>query len=190
MTQPWQARLDEIEERRRIAHEMGGPDKISEQHARGSITPREAVAALADSGSFQEIGALAGAATYDGATVTGIVPSDSVCGVCKIDGRRIALSVDDATVADAQIDTNAVYKPGNTQKLALDWKIPYVRLLDDVRGSPMEFDRGGRTYLNTWDSADEALRLLNAVPVATAVLGPVSGLHASDASLSHFSVAF
>ncbi len=168
---------------------MGGSDRIARRHETGALTAREAVSALADRGSFQEMGALAGAATYEGSQLTQFVPADSVGGLCTVNGRRVAISADDATVADRQVDTNAAYKPGNSQKIALEWKIPHVRLLDDVRGGPLEFERGGRTYLPDEDSADEALRLLSAVPVVTAVMGPVSGLHASEAPLSHFSVA-
>jgi acetyl-CoA carboxylase carboxyltransferase component len=92
-------------------------------------------------------------------------------------------------VADRQVDTNAAYKAGYAQRMALDWQIPYVRLMDDVRGSVLDVEHGGRAYLLDQDAADEALRLLDTVPVAAAILGPVSGLHASEAALSHFSVA-
>jgi acetyl-CoA carboxylase carboxyltransferase component len=166
---------------------MGGPERISQQHHLGSLTARESIEALADPGSFQEIGELAGNATYDGATLNAFTPADSVMGICRVGGRRVAVSADDATVAGNQSDTNAAYKPGYAQKTALDWKIPFVRILDNVRGSSLEFERAGRNYLYDEDSADEALQLLGAVPVATAIMGPVTGLHASEAALSHFS---
>jgi acetyl-CoA carboxylase carboxyltransferase component len=134
VTQPWQHRLDEIKARRTLAHGLGGPERIAREHALGSLTARESIAALADPGTFIEIGALAGSAIYDGEQMTQFTPADTVIGLCTVDGRKVAVSADDATVADRQTDTNAAYKAGYTQKLALEWKLPHVRLMNDVRG--------------------------------------------------------
>src|SRR6185437_783030 len=72
---------------------------------------------------------------------------------------------------------------------ALEWHLPYVRLLDSAGGSVLSFETLGRTYLpdaNSWTTTD--VRLLNAVPVVSAVLGAVAGLPALHAVLAHFNV--
>ena len=51
--------LAELEQRRARALEMGGPDKIARQHARGRLTARERIEGLVDAGSFIEFGLLA-----------------------------------------------------------------------------------------------------------------------------------
>lgn len=172
-----------------MIRDFGGPGRTARQHESGRPTAHEAIDSLADAETFQEIGELAGTATYDGDQLTELCPSTSVTGIAKIDGRRVAVAADDATVPEDQPDTNAAFKHGNMQKIALEWKMPLVRILDGVRGSTLEAERSGRAYLMDEDAADEAMRLLDTAPVATAIIGPVTGLHASDAALSHFSVA-
>ena len=56
----WQPELDELAERKRIAQEMGGAERIARQHAGGRLTVRERVNALLDPGSFNEVGSIAG----------------------------------------------------------------------------------------------------------------------------------
>lgn len=58
----WQPELNELAERRRIAQEMGGPERIARQHAAGKLTVRERIDCLLDPGSFREIGSIGGGA--------------------------------------------------------------------------------------------------------------------------------
>ena len=61
----WKPELDELARREAFAREMGGPDKVKRQHDGGRLTVRERIDKLVDAGSFHEIGAIAGKATYD-----------------------------------------------------------------------------------------------------------------------------
>ena len=56
----WEEEIAELRRREGLAAEMGGPDKVARQHEFGKLTIRERIAAIADAGSFHEIGALAG----------------------------------------------------------------------------------------------------------------------------------
>src|SRR6185436_116106 len=49
-------RLEDLERRRAQARAMGGPEKITAQHARGKLTARERLDLLFDSGDMVEIG--------------------------------------------------------------------------------------------------------------------------------------
>ena len=72
---------------------------------------------------------------------------------------------------------------------ALEWRLPFIRLLDASGGSVSSFREIGRTYLpdgNTWSTVD--VSLLQAVPVVSAVMGSVAGLPAVNACLAHFNV--
>jgi acetyl-CoA carboxylase carboxyltransferase component len=60
----WEKDVEEIAHRKALAEGMGGPDKLARQKAQGKLNVRERIAALADPGSFREIGKLGGAATY------------------------------------------------------------------------------------------------------------------------------
>jgi len=56
----WQPEIDELQRRRQLAEACGGAEAVAKHHAHGKLTVRERVAALADPGSFREVGKLAG----------------------------------------------------------------------------------------------------------------------------------
>src|SRR3954453_24055516 len=60
----WEPELAELRARIALAKEMGGPDRVPRQHAGGRLTVRERIDRMLDPGSFHEIGATAGKATY------------------------------------------------------------------------------------------------------------------------------
>ena len=67
----------------------GGLDKTERQHAGGRLTVRERIAKLVDDGSFHEIGAIAGKATYDEeGQLIDLLPSNNVMGRAEINGRK------------------------------------------------------------------------------------------------------
>ena len=68
----WIDDVKEIERQRRMAEEMGGADSVAFQHGRGKLTVRERIDLLADPGSFLEIGALAGTATWEDGSVAAL----------------------------------------------------------------------------------------------------------------------
>ena len=86
----WQPELDELRRRRELAARMGGPEKIQRQHDAGRLTVRERLAALLDAGSFQEIGGLAGTATYhDEGELASFTAANFVAGTGRIAGRKV-----------------------------------------------------------------------------------------------------
>ena len=184
----WEAEVDELAQRRAFAEQMGGEAGIAEQRRRGKLTVRERIDLLADEGSFQEIGQLAGAATYDGNTLTHVRPSNMVIGLADIDGRRAVLNAGDFTVRGGASDASIGNKGGHSQKMARDWRLPYIRLLDATGGSVKTFEQIGRTYIPTNPVTPGVEDLLCEVPVAAAVLGSVAGLPAVDSCLAHFNV--
>lgn len=77
----WQPEIDELKYRRYLAEQMGGKEGIERQHSRGKLSIRERIASIADPGSFQEIGGLAGSATYEHDKLVAFTPSNSVVGL-------------------------------------------------------------------------------------------------------------
>ncbi len=182
----WQPEIDELKHRRHLAEQMGGAEGIAAQHERGKLTVRERIAALVDRGSFQEIGGLAGNATYDGDKLVDFRPANSVMGLCTLDGRKVVINGGDFTVRGGAAD--AAVNKGNPQKLAFEWRLPYVRLLDATGGSVRTFEQLGRTYIPVNLGTYGVEQLLCTVPVVSAALGSVAGLPAVEACLSHFSL--
>ena len=184
----WQPELDELERRRKFAEQMGGKAGVAEQRKRGKLTVRERIDLLSDAGSFREIGQLAGAATYEGNELVDVRPSNLVIGMAALNGRKVVLTAGDFTVRGGASDGSIGNKSGHAQKMALHWRLPFVRLLDATGGSVKTFEQIGRTYIPTNPTTPGVQDLLCRVPVAAAVLGSVAGLPAVDSCLAHFNV--
>ena len=125
----WQPEIDELNRRKKFAEQMGGERGIKEQRKRGKLTVRERLALLPDKGSFKEIGELAGLGTYENNEVVHVRPESAVIGPCTIDGRKAVLCAGDFTVRHAG-DQSVGAKGKVAQNMALDWKLPFIRLLD------------------------------------------------------------
>ena len=76
----WESEIEEIKRRVEMAKQMGGAANVERQHASGKLTVRERIEQLVDPGSFHEIGALAGKATYEEGRMVSFVPSNYVMG--------------------------------------------------------------------------------------------------------------
>ena len=182
--------LDERDRRQAFAEGMGGPEGIARQRRQGKLTVRERIAALADAGSFSEFMGLTGTGSYDGTELTGFIPKGSVEGTMRLDGRKVVVNAGDFTVRGG----SAGRRGGMGQELsatqrAMEWQLPYVRLLDASGGSVRTFEEYGRTYLPDGNAFTvHEVRALSLVPTVSAVLGSVAGLPAINACLAHFSV--
>ena len=161
----WKPEVDELERQTTFAKEMGGPDSVAFQHGRGKLTVRERVDLLADQGSFQEIGALAGTATWEGDQLTTLKPSNTVIGTCRVDGRKVAFSGGDFTIRGGAADAAIGNKGQYAEQTAIKTRIPYIRLLDATGGSVKTFEQMGRTYLPGNSGTNVSAELLQYVPV-------------------------
>ena len=190
-TRGWEPELQELEQRRQFAAKMGGEEGIARQHAQGKLTVRERIDQLADPGSFAEFMGLMGSAEYVDGKLERLTPKAAVTGFCQLNGRKAILNGGDFTVRGGSGGGShgglGMELPASQR--ALEWRVPYVRLLDAAGGSVRSFEEMGRTYLpdgNSFTAPD--VQLLRAVPVVSAVLGSVAGLPAVNACLSHFNV--
>lgn len=187
----WEPEIEELDRRRAFAERMGGPEGIARQHSQGKLTIRERIAALADPGSFREFAPLAGQGVYEEGQLVDFRPKSAVEGMCAIDGRKVMVTGGDFTSRGGSGGGGSggmgTELPANRR--ALEWRLPYIRLLDAAGGSVRSFDELGRTYLpdgNVGSAVDG--KLLHAVPVVSAVMGSVAGLPAVNACISHFSL--
>lgn len=184
----WQPEIDELNQRKEFSKNMGGQVGIDVQHQRGKLTIRERLDLLTDEGSFKEIGQLAGVPTYEDDKLVDVRPSNSIIGLCTLNGRKVVLNGGDFTVRGGGADGSIGNKSGHAQKMAEGWRLPYVRLLDAAGGSVKTFEMIGRTYIPTNPTTPGIERLLCMVPVVSAALGSVAGLPAVDACLAHFNL--
>jgi len=184
----WQPEIEELKYRQQLAAQMGGSEGIERQRKRGKLTVRERIARLADPRSFQEIGGLAGSATYEDDKLVAFTPANIVIGICTIDGRKVILAGGDFTVRGGAADAAVGNKHGFANHLPLQWQLPYIRLLDATGGSVRTFEHIGRTYIPINPGTYTIEELLCTAPVVSLALGSVAGLPAVEVCLSHFSV--
>lgn len=184
----WHLEVEELKRRQELAQRMGGPEGIARQYKRGKLTVRERIALLNDPGSFREIGGLAGKGVYENHQLTGFTPANSVVGTCTLDGRKVVVSGGDFTVRGGSADGAVGNKRGYVEALAMEWKLPYIRLLDATGGSVKSFEQMGRTYVPGKPRAADTWDMLSIIPVVSAVMGSVAGLPAVEACLAHFNL--
>ena len=187
----WEAEIEELRRREALAAEMGGPDKVARQHEFGKLTIRERIAAVADAGSFHEIGGLAGAGTYDDeGELRAFTPSNLVLGTAEIDGRPVVLSGDDFTVRGGSAELSIAAKRLRSEGLALDLRLPHVRLVDGMGGggSVKTIETAGRTYIPELRGWELVVAHLATAPSVSLALGSVAGIGAARVATSHYSV--
>jgi propionyl-CoA carboxylase beta chain len=149
------------------------------------------VAAIADDGSFWELGKTAGVARYDDAgNLVEFTPSNFVFGIAELDGRPVVLSGDDFTVRGGSNDASISAKREASESIAAEMRLPHVRLLDGMSGggSVKTIEQAGRTYIPVLPGWHVVVDHLNIAPSVSLVLGSVAGFGAARAVASHYSV--
>ncbi|MEJ7584875.1 MAG: carboxyl transferase domain-containing protein [Acidimicrobiales bacterium] len=190
MASGWEPEIAELRRREELARRMGGPEKITRQHEHGKLTVRERIEALLDADSFHEIGAIAGRATYDGAELTDLVPTNFVMGRGRIDGRAVVVGGDDFTVRGGAADAAIWQKQVHAEQMARELRLPIVRLVDGTGGggSVKSLGQMGRTYIPLNPGWEHVVSNLGTVPVVALALGSVAGLGAARVVTSHYSL--
>jgi len=190
----WDSEIEEIHQRRRLAEACGGADAVARHHAEGKLTVRERITALLDAGSFQEVGKLAGKASYDEqGKLTAFVPAPYVAGIGAVDGRPVAVGGEDYTIKGGAGYGGQRRKGGQggfIEDLACLYRIPLVNLIDGVGGSVESVARRGHATFpgSGQDGFERSVELMGIVPVVSAVMGTAAGGPSGRAVLAHWSV--
>ncbi len=187
----WQPELDLLKQRQTAALELGGPEKVARHTGNGKLTVRQRIAALLDADSFREIGSASGFARYDRDNVlASFTPTNQIMGRGRIEGRSVAVSGDDFTVRGGANDGGVLEKLVYVERMALELRIPLVRLVDGTGGggSVKTIETIGRTYVPAVPGWEYAVMNLATVPVVGLALGSVAGLGAARVATSHYSL--
>jgi acetyl-CoA carboxylase carboxyltransferase component len=187
----WRNEADEIALRYRWAEQLGGGEAVARQHEQGRLTIRERIDRLVDAGSFQEVGKLAGNATYENDVVTKVTPAPYVSGLAELDGRAVAVGGEDFTVRGGTSwggDRRKGGQGGFVEDLAYHYRIPLINLIDGAGGTVNTAKRKGHTVFPGVHGFERSVQLLGVVPVISAVLGTAAGGPAGRAILSHWSI--
>ena len=187
----WSREIEDIHAKRKAALEQGGAEAVARQHAQGRLTVRERIDGLVDPGSFREHGRGAGGVerNADG-TLKSITPANFIVGMGRIDGRLAVVGGEDFTVRGGSPNAAGLRKSVYIEDLALQYRVPLIRLHEGGGGSVTGAAGGGPVGepLHTPRRFASVAECMGAVPVATAALGPVAGLPASRLVAAHFAV--
>lgn len=186
----WSSEIEELQYRQDLASKMGGPERVGKHHSAGRLTVRERIDKLFDAGTFHETGAIVGVPDYDGDRLVSLLASNFVFGKGRINNRRVVVGADDFTIRGGASDAAIGRKAPYSEKMALELRLPMVRLIDGTGGggSVKHLEMMGRTYVPANPAMEIITELLETVPVVSAALGPVAGLGAARVVFSHFSI--
>ncbi len=188
----WEKEVQDISAMREKALEQGGKDAVSAQNAKGRLSVRERIDKLLDTNSFQEHGSLAGSSLRnDKGEIESFTPANYVTGLGKIEGRLVAVGGEDFTLKGGSPNASGLRKSVYSEELALQYKVPLVRLLEGGGGS-VASGKGNQGPVGSpvfeKPRFQSIAKLLGIAPVVSAALGPVAGFPAARLAASHFSV--
>jgi len=124
-------RLAELKARREEALHAGPPHAVERHHARGKMTARERIEYLLDDGSFQELDLLARHRAHGMGLDTKRPYTDGVItGFGTVDGRRVCLFSQDATVFGGSLGEVYGEKIQKVMDLAESIGVPVIGLND------------------------------------------------------------
>ena len=192
----WKDEIKKIKKRQELAKQQGGEEAIGSQHRKGRNTLRERINYILDDKSFDEIGVTAGSPEYDSkGDLKDFTPANFLLGFGKIESRNVIIGGEDFTLKGGSPNPAGLRKSIYTEELALQYKIPLIRLHEGGGGSVA--GAGGSAKKPVAPIGEPVFsknrfqtlaQTLGVIPVATAALGPVAGLPAARLVASHFSV--
>ncbi len=167
------AKLEELEQRKRESELGGGQQRIERQHNEGKLTARERIALLFDPGSFQELDQLVVHRSTDFGMEKNRVPGDGVItGYGTVQGRLVYAYAQDFTVFGGSLSETHAAKIVKIMDLAMKNGTPIIGLNDSGGARIQE----GVVSLGGY--ADIFLRNTLAsgvIPQISAIMGPCAG---------------
>jgi acetyl-CoA carboxylase carboxyltransferase component len=180
------ALLAEYDARRAKALAGGGEDKYAKRRAKGMWSARERLAYLLDKDSFIESGLFGSSGVYpEQADET--QTDGKLAGFGRIDGRDVAVVVNDFTVKGASTSATNSKKIGHMKRTATERGMPFV-VVGESTGARLPDAMGSRGMGQLLGNDNTQFRRLREIPMAAAALGPSFGSSTWLMCLSDFAV--
>lgn len=176
--------LEELRERRSVAMQAGGADKLAKRRAKGQMSARERLKALFAKGTFQEFGMHARhACTRFGLDKKQLPYDGLVCGTGLVDGRPVAAYAQDFTISGGSLGRIHAKKMCDLMTFAIEAGMPVVGVNDSGGARIQEgvdaLSGYGQVFFNN-------VRLSGVVPQIAVIAGPCAGGAAYSPALADF----
>ncbi|MBA4137459.1 MAG: methylmalonyl-CoA carboxyltransferase [Opitutus sp.] len=176
--------LQQLEERRRIAFNAGGADKLAERKAKGLLSARERLAALFEPGTFLEFGVHAQHDAHHFGLEDKVLPCDGVItGVGYVGGRPVAAYAQDFTVGGGAVGRIHAKKICDLMDYAQQCGIPMVGFNDSggarIQEGDVSLSGYGQVFFRN-------VLLSGVVPQISVIAGPCAGGAAYSPALTDF----
>ena len=170
---PWDELLAELEAKEKQARLGGGSDRLKAHKAKGKLTYRERIDALADPGSFQEINSLVETQTFEFDMQKKKILGDGVAtGFATIHGRKVFVYSQDVTVFGGSAGRAHGEKINLLLRMARKVGAPVIGLYESAGGrlqDGMQNESGyGRMF---WENT----QCSGVVPQIAAIMGACTG---------------
>src|SRR3954469_25051824 len=185
-TMSYEALLQEYEARRSKALAGGGEEKYAKRTAAGMWNARERIAYLLDKGSFIESGLFGSSGVYpEQADET--QTDGKIAGFGRIDGRDVAVVVNDFTVKGASTSATNSKKVAHMKRTAIERGMPLV-VIGESTGARLPDAMGSRGMGQLLGNDNTQFRRMRETPMAAAAFGPSFGSSTWLTCLADFSV--
>jgi methylmalonyl-CoA carboxyltransferase large subunit len=176
--------IESLRQKREHVEEGGGADRLARHKEQGKLTARERIAALADPGSFEELGLFAQHRQVHFGMADKDVPADGVVtGAASVDGRLIHLASQDFTVLGGSAGEVHSLKVAEVMERSLKTGSPFV-FINDSGGARVQ---EGIDSLSGYGKVFYTNVLLSgAVPQVSLICGPCAGGAAYSPALTDF----
>jgi len=166
-------KIQELEEKHKLAELGGGQARIDKQHNAGRRTARERIADLFDSGTFVEIDKfVTHRSTNFGMEKNKVLGDGVVSGYGKIDGRLMYAFAQDFTVLGGSLSRANADKIVKIMDLAMKMGAPVIGL-NDSGGARIQ--EGVESLAGYADIFYRNVRSSGVIPQISAILGPCAG---------------
>src|ERR1044072_8108531 len=180
------SKLEQLQERKRLAEEGGGAARTARQHEAGKWTARERIEFFLDEGTFEEFDQLVVHRSLDFGLDKQLLPGDGVgTGHGLVDGRRVFVFAQDFTVFGGSLSETHAEKICKVMDTAMRVGAPVIGLNDSGGARIQE----GVVSLGGY--ADIFLRNTLAsgvVPQISCIMGPCAGGAVYSPAITDFNV--
>ncbi|HXJ65844.1 MAG TPA: acyl-CoA carboxylase subunit beta [Actinomycetota bacterium] len=166
-------RIEELRERKAESQQLGGPEAVRKQHARGKLSARERIDLLLDKGSFVETDALTRHRAHDfGMEKNRPFTDGVVTGWGTIDGRKVFVFSQDFTILGGSLGEVFAEKICKIMDLAAATGAPVIGINDSGGARIQE----GATSLAGYGYVfDRNVRSSGVIPQISLIMGPCAG---------------